>query len=161
MVHHTFFTISYRQVYYVSNSDRWKHKMPYKDKNSERAIASRKAAVKRFQKKDPEAYRAYQREWHRKQPKKPLTSEEKEKERLRHVAYRAKNPEKMREIRRNARERMEAGRNMKYLRKSKYGLTHEEYEALVIAQNNFCAICGNPETRSNGKGGLNGLYVYH
>ncbi len=33
--------------------------------------------------------------------------------------------------------------------KAKYNLTLEEYDALVVKQNNLCAICGNVEVSKN------------
>lgn len=34
--------------------------------------------------------------------------------------------------------------NLKYKLRSVYGLTVEQYEAMIAAQNNLCAICGQP-----------------
>ncbi len=51
-------------------------------------------------------------------------------------------------------------RDRRYLLKSKYGLTVEEYEAMAERQFHRCAICGDYETRSN-QGGILNLNVDH
>jgi hypothetical protein len=44
-----------------------------------------------------------------------------------------------------------------------YGLTRAQYDALSVAQNGVCAVCGNPETglANNGTGARKGLAVDH
>lgn len=55
--------------------------------------------------------------------------------------YRESNPEKVREsVRKSA---------IKY----RYGITAEEYEAMLVDQDGLCAICDKPETRCDRKTG--------
>ncbi len=42
-----------------------------------------------------------------------------------------------------------------------YGLTHNQYDAMVAHQNNVCAICHRPETRRSRNGGIRPLAVDH
>lgn len=50
----------------------------------------------------------------------------------------------------------------KYMLKKQYGISLEEYNELLLKQNNKCAICGNFETqRSNPKGKIDSLRVDH
>lgn len=41
-----------------------------------------------------------------------------------------------------------------------YGITVEDYDALWLAQNGLCALCGNPETQTR-KGNVKALAVDH
>lgn len=43
----------------------------------------------------------------------------------------------------------------------KYGITPEEYEAMVVEQNGACACCGKPETVLDPKGNIRPLSVDH
>lgn len=42
-----------------------------------------------------------------------------------------------------------------------YGVTHEQYEAMREQQNDLCAICGKPETRTSRAGTKSDLCVDH
>lgn len=65
--------------------------------------------------------------------------------------YREKNPDKVRQWNKNSRDRNPRYHLNAHFVKS-YGITLEEYEEKVKSQNNLCAICKNPETRTlNGK----------
>lgn len=46
------------------------------------------------------------------------------------------------------------------LRKNKYGITREEYDAMLVAQNYVCAICGKSQNRKT-RGVLQPLSVDH
>lgn len=73
--------------------------------------------------------------------------------------YRAENPEKIREIKRNAyASNPRSHRSTRY--KSVYGLSLAEYEALHAAQGGLCAICSRPE-RQERNGKLIALAVDH
>lgn len=39
--------------------------------------------------------------------------------------------------------------NIKSKLKNRYGMTMDEYDAMVTAQNNLCAICNQPQARRN------------
>jgi hypothetical protein len=39
--------------------------------------------------------------------------------------------------------------NTKSKLKNRYGMTMDEYDAMVVAQNNLCAICNQPQSRRN------------
>jgi len=45
--------------------------------------------------------------------------------------------------------------------KANHGMTVEEYEAMVAAQGNLCAMCGRPERRTDPKGQIKRLAVDH
>jgi hypothetical protein len=45
--------------------------------------------------------------------------------------------------------------------KRNHGMTVEEYEAMVVAQGNLCAMCGRPERRTDPKGQIKRLAVDH
>ena len=83
--------------------------------------------------KDPEARRVYQNEYHRRH---------REQQRAYNAEYRRINgrrPESPESMRRG---------NLRRL----YGLTPEEYDAMFLAQEGLCAICGRPERRTyNGR----------
>ena len=53
-------------------------------------------------------------------------------------------------------------KSRQYLLKNKYGLTPEQYNAMLIEQNGVCAICERPETVKNKISGIiNPLRVDH
>jgi hypothetical protein len=52
-----------------------------------------------------------------------------------------------------------ANRNKHY--KKRYGITVEEYEAMSLAQNHLCAICGMPESKKRKDGTTSILAVDH
>ena len=104
--------------------------------------------------------------------------DKKERDRLRAAEYRARNPDKVREINRRARlKKMESSpesirayqkryrdKNRQALsdaeRERKFGITRQEYADLYLAQNGVCAICCQPETATrNGK--IKALAVDH
>lgn len=65
----------------------------------------------------------------------------------------ASDPEKYRAL---------AARNTyKHLLRTKYGLTVQEYAAMLAAQGGVCAICKKPETSLNKSGNVKGLAVDH
>jgi hypothetical protein len=74
--------------------------------------------------KDPERQRAYKREYQRK-----WTAAHPERERASTRKWRAAHPEWMRAMQ----------------RRQKYGVTREQQEAMLRAQNYCCAVCGDEE----------------
>ncbi len=85
---------------------------------------------------------AYTRGWSKRNPEKVLKSSR---------DWRARNPEKdwafTSKWRKNNKERHKESHQKWYL-KHKYNLTLEEYRTLVAAQNNECAICRLPATKT-------------
>lgn len=81
--------------------------------------------------------------------------------------YKAENPERAREIQRAAMQRYYANHLDYHREKSRrqrfdnYGITQEEFEALLEAQDGVCAICGQPETARHQNGGIRSLAVDH
>jgi len=76
----------------------------------------------------------YQKEW-RLQHKEHLQKYGKE--------YRQKNLDKVREQSRNSSMKYSSDKKKVNWRKYAYGITKEEYDNLLVASNNKCAICGN------------------
>jgi|SRR5665213_489204 len=95
---------------------------------------------------DPEKQKAYQKEWLRKNP---------ENRRAASRRWRAKNPDKVRAYNQNYRQQ-------EWWWKSQYGLTRDDYEALLQSQNGVCAICKKEEkSRDSRSGKVKGFHVDH
>jgi Recombination endonuclease VII len=77
-----------------------------------------------------EAYKKYQREWYQ---NRPLQERKKISERV--VKQQRNNP-------------THAWRKAAWNRKRKYGITQEQYEAMVLQQKNCCALCEKLQTRT-------------
>lgn len=73
---------------------------------------------------------------------------------------RAANPEKYREADRERWERRAYYSKRYYLRYN-YGITSEEYDAMLEAQGGVCAICKRPETGKHQSGNTKSLAVDH
>ena len=78
-------------------------------------------------------------------------------------AYRAANRERL-----NAQSRKRLAsdpearkKNTAGVRRWRFGVTQEQYEEMVAAQQGLCAICGNPETYRNPSGDVKTLAVDH
>ncbi|HMI09724.1 MAG TPA: endonuclease VII domain-containing protein [Candidatus Saccharimonadales bacterium] len=103
--------------------------------------------------KDLEAYRERKREYAK-------TESQKEKRRLYMRKWRAKNQEKSNAARREYHHRnktaVNARQKIQHI-KYKYGLTLEQFEAMTIAQNGQCRLCG----RIPKAGKIRGLHVDH
>jgi len=85
--------------------------------------------------------------------------ENREKARERTRAWREANPERKREL--NVRWRAENREKLRArLRREKYELTDEQFEAMSTAQGGVCAICGSPPAPAR-RGGEAVLYVDH
>lgn len=82
-------------------------------------------------------------------------------------AYKVENPERAQEIQRAAQQRHYANNTEYYLQKSRrqrfdnYGITQDEYEAMLDAQGGVCAICAEPERAKHQNGLPRSLAVDH
>jgi hypothetical protein len=92
--------------------------------------------------------RLYNREWNRKAPK-----ETRERRRLESKTYSAKRRE-------NDDDSIHLSTRKYKLRKF-FGLTLEDYDRMLAAQNGVCGICGNPEVQTTIKGRSKYLAVDH
>lgn len=107
----------------------------------------RKASRQKFQEKNKEALRLKQREYRKnnkdsireKNLVKNITEEKRLHRNKYHAEWRAKNKDKMQEARRKRNAKPNALR--KHLLKYAHGLTLEQYDELLHAQNSVCAIC--------------------
>lgn len=108
----------------------------YRKKHPE---ASRKSN-ERYRKKHPEVFRKANKVWRSKNPEgyKKATRE-----------WKAKNPEAFKLIQR------------RIALKRKYGLTVEQYQAMLDSQGGLCAICRQPEGKTSNRGEPISLSVDH
>jgi hypothetical protein len=107
----------------------------------------------RYRLKNLTEYRARKREYAK-------TDDQREKRRLYMQRWRAKNREKSNLARKDYHARNRAAVNEKQKIRhlqSKYGLTYEMYEAMVVAQEGKCKLCGNVPAESSRRG----LHVDH
>lgn len=92
----------------------------------------------------------------------PYKDKEKDKERRRTAYW--KDVEKSREYHRQYaeenRERLVEQRRLKHVER-KYNLDADTYLAMLIKQDNLCAICNEPETCTNRRGDVRPLCVDH
>lgn len=118
----------YMREYYKKNREKLKARVKkYRDNNPEKA----RACVTRYREKNLEKSREYIREWHRSRPKEITNALPRE--------WARKNPERRKEINRNCR------------LKKQYGITIEDYNAMLDSQGGGCAICSaRPETIHHG-----------
>lgn len=102
--------------------------------------------------RDPEGLREYNRKWKAENPDKVRAMAERQRPKRAGYskAWREKNREKY------LRQHSEQGRRSRARHpesdvntglKCRYGITLEQYNAMVEAQHGLCAICGKPETR--------------
>lgn len=118
-------------------------------------------AIKRWREANPEKYRAQKARWRARHPERKRGSEDTHK-RAR-AKWAAANPEKALASRVASQRRHMSKRNEQakaarrtadgkrrekaYRLRANYGLTHEQYDAMLSAQGGVCAICQKPETR--------------
>lgn len=82
-------------------------------------------------------------------------------------AYKAANPDRAAEIQRAARRRHYVSHADELRAKSRrqrfdnYGITQDEFEALLASQGGVCAICREPETARHQNGDVRSLAVDH
>lgn len=104
---------------------------------------------------NPEEVRKYKAEWYQthrtrmRELQAQYYQDNAEKLRLYQVTYKIEFPEKL------------SRTNYKKRLKSRYGLTIEAYQDILDFQNGTCAICHQPETAKNSKGGTKTLAVDH
>src|SRR5579859_3413877 len=114
--------------------------MPYsqkfKQENSELIKAKQREANRRFREKHPERMKAAQKSWYDRNSEHSLA---KNKE------WRAKNPE---------------GEFNSHL-KRKYGLTRDQYDAMLAQQEGVCKICKAPPSGTSKGGKSQRLHVDH
>lgn len=85
----------------------------------------------------------------------------KEKRLIKALEWRASNPEKVKAIQKRYRDSHPNKKRDERLKRD-FGITFDQYEKMRIGQDNKCAICKNPETRSVSKSGkINDLAVDH
>jgi len=108
-----------------------------------------------WRKNNPEKVKASQKKYYDANKEKRLANTRQwEKKNLERVKAKAKkrwaeNPEYSREWKKNNPEKCKA-----HDRKTKYGVTSEQYEKMKVEQDNRCAICKNPETVVHKRTGL-------
>lgn len=110
----------------------------------------------RYRRKCLECHRANAREWNRKN---------KELCKKRNAEYHKTNKTQIAERKsKHYRDNKEHHRMMarRYMLRSKYGMSLEDYDVMLDKQNGVCAICFNPETqKSNKRGKVDSLRVDH
>lgn len=126
------------------------------DKNNrERARATQRT----YYWKDPEKARKRQNEWIKKN---------RDKRRRYEKTYALKYPEKHKDERKRSYERHKGkyrlrykARIRRYTLKTQYGITEEQYNAMLAEQGGVCAICNRPERKKNNQGAVARLSVDH
>lgn len=95
--------------------------------------------------------------------KDPNDPRKKESQRRSNAKYRAANLDKVRQIQRDAAKKLRESspdRIRAYDRKSNYGLSHADYEAMRQSQAGACAICSQ-QMRVGGRPGMDQEHVDH
>jgi hypothetical protein len=98
-------------------------------------------AQRAYKEANRESIRAWNREWRKRREKED--PEFKARARANEKAYRARNPEKVRTKNQATNEKFAVARRNSNLKKL-YGITHADYERMLVEQGGCCAICGTP-----------------